>query len=736
VTNAAVAPEIRAAAADEIAATTAGIVSPDPAPAVGADGRSGDARRAENAAWLAANLRLLRLRLHRHALASRGRGSGVLTDWLVAGDDPDRSTDGDPGRPAAVAAIDAQIAAEASALGARTAQLTAAQSQPILARLTHAVGLSPLEEGILLLAAAAALDGAFAAAFAEVHGDSRRDHATLHLGLSLFAAGTDRILAADTLLASGSLRRLGLVEVAPDPGEPMLLRRLSVDDRVVDFLRGMNRIDERLVRYVTALPMPTSPAAGGELAAALGARLSGGQGRWPTVNLVGPADAGGREAVAAACRALAMLPLDVDPDRLGALDPDHRATLIGLLGREAVLADVAIVVDGTHAGRGSGTAVAIEDLVRTLNAPLVVMTPEPWPAGDVAVDLLPVRRLSRGEQRSAWRDALLPYPNFVNGEVDAIVEQFDFGPAAIAEVVGRAARETQAPITGRDLWDACRLQSGPGLHDLARRIVPAWSWDDIVVEPDVRAQLRELAGQVEHRSRVYETWGFGAQLGRGRGITALFAGQSGTGKTMAAEIIAGHLRLDLYRIDLAGVVSKYVGETEKNLRRVFDAAESSGSILLFDEADALFGTRTEVRDSHDRYANLEINYLLQAMEDYAGLAILATNRRAALDGAFVRRLRFIVEFPFPDAEARRQIWERVFPAAAELDAIDFAFLARLELPGGSIRAIAINAAFLAAADDGPIRMAHIVRASAREYTKLARPIGAAEFGEWLAVARR
>jgi SpoVK/Ycf46/Vps4 family AAA+-type ATPase len=256
------------------------------------------------------------------------------------------------------------------------------------------------------------------------------------------------------------------------------------------------------------------------------------------------------------------------------------------------------------------------------------------------------------------------------------------------------------------------------------------------VEPDVREQLGELADQVAHRARVYETWGFGPQLGRGRGITALFSGQSGTGKTMAAEIIAGHLRLDLYRIDLAGVVSKYVGETEKNLRRVFDAAESSGAMLLFDEADALFGTRTEVRDSHDRYANLEINYLLQAMEDYAGLAILATNRRSAMDAAFVRRLRFIIDFPFPDVEARREIWERAFPAAAELAGVDPEALARLELAGGSIRSIAINAAFLAAADGGPIRMPHIIRAAGREYTKLARPIGAAEFGDWLTVARR
>jgi SpoVK/Ycf46/Vps4 family AAA+-type ATPase len=204
---------------------------------------------------------------------------------------------------------------------------------------------------------------------------------------------------------------------------------------------------------------------------------------------------------------------------------------------------------------------------------------------------------------------------------------------------------------------------------------------------------------------------------------------------MAAEILAAHLELDLYRIDLAGVVSKYIGETEKNLRRVFAAAERSGAILFFDEADALFGTRTEVRDSHDRYANVEINYLLQRMEDYTGLAILATNRRAALDGAFLRRLRFAIDFPFPGPDDRRQIWERVFPPQAALDGIEYALLSRLELTGGSIRSIAINAAFLAAAEQAPIRMPHLGRAAMREYTKLSKPISAAEFGAYRVGAR-
>jgi SpoVK/Ycf46/Vps4 family AAA+-type ATPase len=266
------------------------------------------------------------------------------------------------------------------------------------------------------------------------------------------------------------------------------------------------------------------------------------------------------------------------------------------------------------------------------------------------------------------------------------------------------------------------------LGALADRLVPGYGWDDIVLPDDVMQQVRELAGQVAARTQVYERWGFGQRLARGRGIAALFSGPSGTGKTMTAEILARHLDLDLYRIDLAGVVSKYIGETEKNLRSIFDAAEQSGAILFFDEADALFGKRTEVRDSHDRYANIEVNYLLQRMESYRGLAILCTNRRTSLDRAFLRRLRFLIEFPFPDAENRRRIWQKMFPPAAPLGALDFNALARLEVPGGNIRNIALNAAFLAARSGEPIADAHVLHAARREYAKIDKLLTPAEFG--------
>jgi SpoVK/Ycf46/Vps4 family AAA+-type ATPase len=311
----------------------------------------------------------------------------------------------------------------------------------------------------------------------------------------------------------------------------------------------------------------------------------------------------------------------------------------------------------------------------------------------------------------------------------------------------------RSPIT--DLWAASLLTTRPRLDMLAQRLDAKATWDDIVLPDEELTLLRRIAGQVRQRSLVYDEWGFRAKMNRGLGINALFAGESGTGKTMAAEVVANALRLNLYRIDLSAVVSKYIGETEKNLRRLFDAAEDGGAILFFDEADALFGKRSEVKDSHDRYANIEINYLLQRMESYRGLAILATNMKSALDNAFVRRLRFIVNFPFPGPAERQAIWDRVFPpqtqvvtddylaaAAAQVkrgemaqetldemaqERVDMARLARFNLTGGNIHNVALNAAFLAAQAGTPVTMTHILAAARAEFRKMGRPIREADF---------
>jgi SpoVK/Ycf46/Vps4 family AAA+-type ATPase len=274
-------------------------------------------------------------------------------------------------------------------------------------------------------------------------------------------------------------------------------------------------------------------------------------------------------------------------------------------------------------------------------------------------------------------------------------------------------------------WQACRARTRPRLDALAERLEPGVGWDDIVLPAEARALLEQIAAQVAHRTTVYENWGFGERITRGLGLSVLFAGPSGTGKTMAAEVVAKHLNLDLYRIDLSAVVDKYIGETEKNLRRVFDAAE--GTILFFDEADALFGKRSEVKDAHDRYANIQVNYLLQRMEAHRGLAILATNMRSALDNAFLRRLRFVIDFPFPGPTERKTMWQKAFPASAPCGALDYDRLARLQVSGGMTRNIALNAAFLAAATGSEITMRTVLDAAHAEFTKLQLPTKERDF---------
>jgi SpoVK/Ycf46/Vps4 family AAA+-type ATPase len=276
-----------------------------------------------------------------------------------------------------------------------------------------------------------------------------------------------------------------------------------------------------------------------------------------------------------------------------------------------------------------------------------------------------------------------------------------------------------------------RVQARPRLDDLAQRIDSTATWDDLVLSEQQRQTLRDITAHVRQRANVYEGWGFAGKGGRGLGISALFSGASGTGKTMAAEVMANELKLDLYRIDLSAVVSKYIGETEKNLRRIFDAAEAGGAILLFDEADALFGKRTQVKDSHDRHANVEVSYLLQRMEAYQGLAILTTNLKDSLDTAFLRRIRFVVKFPFPDATQRALIWQRIFPSQTPTEGLEVNKLAKLNVAGGNIRNIALNAAFIAADAGEPVMMKHILAAAKSEYVKLEQILTDTETRGWV-----
>jgi hypothetical protein len=578
---------------------------------------------------------------------------------------------------------------------------------------TTIFGLSPFERDVLLLCAGVELDSSVAGLCATVHGDPARRFATFGLALAALDGAHWSALSP-----GGPLRRWRLVELA-DPGS-VTASPLRVDERILHHLAGVDYVDVRLDGLVeTGAAIPLAPSQ-----AAVAARVA------DQIDACDPparaalcgADPAARRAVAAeAARRLGLGLLVVWAD---ALPVDHES-LARLCAREAVLSGALLLVECRDGDGDPTRAAAIERFVDRLDATVLTSAREPlaglvWPGPRFDVE-----RPTHDEQRKLWISALDSAAPAINGGVDALVAHFDLEAGAIARVAAGAARADNGDVMPV-IWHGCRAQARPRLDDLAARVDPAAGWDDLVLPEAQLATLRQIAAHVRARTIVHHRWGFAARSSRGLGTATLFSGAAGTGKTMAAEVLAGELALDLYRIDLSAVVSKYIGETEKNLRRVFDSAEGSGAILLFDEADALFGKRTEVRDSHDRYANIEVSYLLQRMEAYGGLAILTTNLEGALDQAFMRRLRFVVRFPFPDAAQRREIWQRTFPSATPLGAIDVDALARLDVAGGNICNIGINAAFLAADSGERVEMRHVLEAARSEYAKLERPLSELE----------
>lgn len=621
-------------------------------------------------------------------------------------------------------------------LAIRRQSLTEEGGIPSLEALARTFGLDPFERDVVLLCFAVDEDPEFATLCAYIQDDANARHATPHLVLSVFCQPPEeRESARAALLPSAPLRRFRLLTLS-EGSTGQCSRPLRIDERIADYVRGINRLDEGVVHLLR--PVPPAPIAGVqcELVDRLvrWAESTVGQ-PWPTFQLTGLAGAG-KKAVASEFCARAGLQLYAFDLRHLPLQDTERHPLLHVMEREAVLSRIALYVDTANFDPADRLLIAAaRDWIEHYGGVLFVGGRERWDTQRQMLHIT-VPKPDAAEQHELWARSLEGIANLVDGQIEAIVQQFDLGPSAIPQAVNSAVakaslRPGEFMLAAEDLWRACREQVGWQLGSLAQRLAPCYTWDDIVLPDDLMRQLREIADQVAARSQVYENWGFGARLPRGRGISALFSGPSGTGKTMAAEILANHLQLDLYRIDLAGMVSKYIGETEKNLRNVFDAAEQSGAILFFDEADALFGKRSEVRDSHDRYANIEVNYLLQRMEDYRGLAILCTNRRSALDRAFLRRLRFLVEFPFPDGENRRLMWQKVFPTQVPLASLDLEALSRLEISGGNIRNIVLNAAFLAAGEGANIRMEHVLHAARREYTKIDKLITETEFGSHL-----
>jgi hypothetical protein len=592
-------------------------------------------------------------------------------------------------------------------------------SEPHVSDAAYAVGrlcntfqLSGFERDVLLLCAGCELDARFRSLLGRLA--DVRERPTFGLALAILPQAHWSALTPD-----GPLRRWRLVEMI-DGG--LTTAELRIDERILHCLTGVDDIDERVRNLVEILqPSPTSDA-DAEAAAIVAERCTGGQ-----AVQIASADAHRRRRVAAAtCAVLGARGLCLHADDIPAATHE-RVALARLLARESLLARTVTIVVASDADDGR-----VRRLLEVLRAPAMVLTRDSLslPADVTTVDL-PNR--TPADRRSTWRSALGPSATAMNGTVQALASQFDLDDAAIARIAAHTAGLEAEPVdtAAAAMWEAARRAARPRLDGLAQRLESVAGWDDLVIPPAQSRVLHEIAAHVRHRTHVYDDWGFAATSNRGLGITALFAGAPGTGKTMAAEVLARELQLDLYRVDLAGVVSKYIGETEKNLRRLFDAAEGSGAILLFDEADALFGKRSDVKDSHDRYANIEISYLLQRMEAYRGLAILTTNMKQALDAAFARRIRFVVNFPFPDAAQRARIWRGIFPASAPVADLDYARLAQLNVSGGHIRNIAMAAAFLAAERRSSITMQDLQDAARAEYAKLERPLTDGELRGWV-----
>ncbi|WP_432957818.1 ATP-binding protein [Micromonospora haikouensis] len=650
---------------------------------------------------------------------------------LAAGREPFAPWPGDPADASARASAgpgaatgSGRAAGPAASAGSGPAAGPGQPAPDRLAELARAAGLTPLDEALLLVALAPDVDSRFELFYGYLNDDVTRRRPSIGLALRLCGLPEAAAPARLRLAAGAPLIDLALLRV-DSPDRPVLGRGLWVPDRVGGWLLGADSPEPSLVGFAEPADATGPPPPGAEQLGRSGARL-----------------AYLREQTGGSAPALAVAALDhagrgalaVDLPRLAA-DP-QAAELATVLVREALLTGAGLVVGPVQGGEPW----AVWSRLTAGEVPILAYGTQPWdPAwtatAPVQADVAP---LSAAERAQVWR-AALPGPVADGLDPADATAQFVLGAPAIrraASVAVQLAAAAGEPVGATHLRAGARTQNAAGLERLARRIVPEVGWDDLVLPPATLSLLHELAGRARHRDRVLREWRMRPGGGRGHGVTALFAGDSGTGKTMSAEVVAGSLGLDLYTVNLATVVDKYVGETEKNLERIFGEAAGVNGVLLFDEADAIFGKRSEVRDAHDRYANIESAYLLQRMETFDGLAVLATNLRANLDEAFTRRLDVVVDFPVPDEAARRALWDRCLgDRVPRADDVDLGFLAEaFELAGGHIRSAAVTAGYLAAGAGRPVGMAELIGAVGREYRKLGRLTLESEFGPYLRLA--
>lgn len=619
-----------------------------------------------------------------------------------------------------------------------------------LPQLAHLFALSPFELQTVIICLAPELHRKYDKLYAYVQDDITRKKPSVDLALDLLCdTQADRWTARTIFSDHAPLFRAGILHTADDLQSPSgssgLARFLKLDPRILNYLLGNNNIDGRLIGIAQVFGPPTS-IDHILVDSLIKTRLlnltkhhfsmqNPGKKRL-VLHFHGPCGVGKRELALGICGQLNCPLLCLDLELLLAHESDFE-TSMRLAFREGLLLQAALYLDNADIllkddDKMKAFVKKMANVIGEYGWLTFLAGEKPWSPKGVFEQVvfhtvkLPVPDVPL--RLTAWEKALENMVVDTKKEFAAqLANQFRLTPGQIGYAAEfaenyRASKNGQKEISLPDLYTACRNQSNQKLSEMAVKIESHYSWKDIILPEKKLSQLREICSQVKHRYRVFGEWGFDQKLSYGKGLSILFTGPPGTGKTMAAEVIAHELQLDLYKIDLSGVVSKYIGETEKNLSKIFQEAETSNAILFFDEADALFGKRTEVSDAHDRYANIETSYLLQKMEEYEGMVILATNLRENMDEAFTRRIRFIIEFPFPDESSRSKIWQSHFPKEAPLgDEIDYEFLSKhFQVAGGNIKNIVLNAAFLAAENGGVIGMQHILDGTRGEFEKIGK----------------
>ena len=633
------------------------------------------------------------------------------------------------------------------------------QASPRLAWIEQVYQLSPFEMNVILLTLAPEIDLRYERLYAYLQDDVTRKRPTVDLVLNLLCPSrVEKLMWRAYFAPDAALIKHRLLHLFPDsnqPQPPLLSHYLKLDEQIVRLLLGQSGLDPRVANFC----QPISPDLEvdeqlifPEIKRAVQGLVNQAWQNHQSLRLYfqGPTLPDARCMATALAHDLNITLLIVSLRQLLMASVDFEL-MLNVLFRAAWFEDIILYLEEWEHLQGEENAIFRQQFLEVFadnHGMVILVGTQPWAVIEhhsLRLITVPFPSLDVVQRRMSWQVYLANAGIQLNeSEMQRLGDRFRLTRSQIAAAVTMACNrvcwrdaiqssETIPPSvcvqpTVEELFAAARSQCGHDLATLTQKIESSYTWNDIVLPEDALVQLQEICQRVVYRHAVFAEWGFENKLSYGRGVTILFAGSSGTGKTMAAGIIANDLGLDLYKIELSGVVSKYIGETEKNLDRIFTAAENANAILFFDEADALFGKRSEVRDSHDRYANLEISYLLQKMEEYEGLAILATNLRQNLDEAFVRRLAFTIHFPSPEVEDRQRLWRGVFPAQVPLAAdVDFDWLAsRFKFSGGNIKNIALAAAFLAAAAGSPITMAHLLQATRREYQKMGKTLSDAD----------